>query len=72
MKLEESTFLTSDYTTKVLVRKAGIDTGTGTQTNGARESPGINPSPCGHFIFDKGGASIQRKYDIRKYGRPLP
>ena len=60
MELEESTFLTSDYTTKVpSSRQYGTGTKTEIQTNGARQKePEINPCTYGYLIFNKGGKNI--------------
>ena len=65
MELEESTFLTSDDTTKL---QSSRQYGTGTKTEiyidqwNKIESPEINPCTYGYLIFDK----RRQKYTMGK------
>ena len=60
MDLEEPTFLTSDYTTKLQSsRQYGTGTKTEIQTNGTREPRDKPTQLFGYLIFGKGGKNIQ-------------
>ena len=57
MELEESTFLTLDYTTKL---QSSRQYGVGTKTEIIDQWNKIeNPCTYGYLIFDKGGKNIQ-------------
>ena len=66
MELEESTFLSSESTTKL---QSSRQYGTGTHKTrnidqwNKMESPEINPCNCGYLIFDKGHKKIQCNKD---------
>ena len=63
MELEESTCLTSDYTTMLQsLRQYGTGTTTKIQISGTK-CPELNPHTYGHLIFDKGGKNIQWRKD---------
>ena len=60
MELVESTFPTSDYTTKIQSsRQCGNGTKTEIQTNvTSQKDQRLNPSTYGHLTFDEGGKNI--------------
>ena len=62
MELEESTCLTSEYSTKLQPsRQYGTGTKIEIQINGTKQKAQINPGTSGHLIFDKGDKNIQQK-----------
>ena len=60
MELQESTFLTSDYTTKLQSsRQYGTGTKTEIQINGTRQKAQKQIYACMGTLFDKGDKNIQ-------------
>ena len=60
MELEESTFLTSDYTTKLVIKTGWYwHKNRNTDQWNKTESSEINSCTYEYLIFDKGGKNIQ-------------
>ena len=59
MAVEESTFLTSDYTTSYSHQDSKVLAQKQKYRSIEQDSPEINPCTYGYFIFDKRGKKIQ-------------